>query len=191
MFFETAEKEKRKRNAFLFGLIYTYALRVSEVVRIRLDHIDKEKEEILIIASKNGYPRRYDFGPTATPKLWRKYRRWLRERSKYQGSNENPYLFMTKQSGKAKHMTRDSVQLEFKRICDRAGLITKGWNALSVHSLRHSMAVHKLLAGDNITEIRKWLRHRSIESTKRYIDEMGEELRINEKRTLNRAERYF
>jgi len=53
------------------------------------------------------------------------------------------------------------------------------------------MAIHKLLAGDNIVEIQKWLRHKNIESTKRYIDEMGEELRANERRTLQRAEGYL
>ncbi len=47
------------------------------------------------------------------------------------------------------------------------------------------------LAGDNIVEIQKWLRHKSIDSTKRYIDEMGDELKVNERITLQRTERYL
>jgi len=47
------------------------------------------------------------------------------------------------------------------------------------------------LARDNIVEIQKWFRHKSIDSTKRYIDEMGDELKANERITLLRAEKYL
>ena len=66
-------------------------------------------------------------------------------------------------------MSRDGIQAEFKRIGIKAGLITTGWNALSVHSLRHAFATHLLEDGAHIRAVQAILGHAKLSTTAIYL----------------------
>jgi len=51
-----------------------------------------------------------------------------------------------------------------RRICRRAGLRMEGW-----HLLRHSFATHAALFGVNAFRLNKWLGHKTMEETMRYV----------------------
>lgn len=190
-FISVLKEEKRRRNDFLFSFMYAYALRVSEASAFKLEYIDEDRGKVLIIASKKGKVREYDFNPEDTPKLWRKYRCWLKERTLLRGAEKNPHLFITRLSGSSKPMSKDAMQAEFKRVCEKAGIATSGWNGFSIHSLRHTVAKNALFAGENVVTIKKLLRHKSLETTKEYLERVCDRMAEAERRTIRRADQYL
>ena len=62
-------------------------------------------------------------------------------------------------------MHRVSVQSAFTRAVRMAGITHK----LSVHTLRHAYATHLLEEGVNIRVIQRYMGHKSLETTMRYL----------------------
>jgi integrase len=74
------------------------------------------------------------------------------------GTTEDGYLFRGR---KHKHVTRRTYQEDFERAADKAGLPPE----FIPHSLRHCYASTALACGIPITEVSRWLGHKSIEVT--------------------------
>jgi integrase len=74
------------------------------------------------------------------------------------GTTDDGYLF---QGRRHKHVTRRTYQEDFERAAGRAGLPTE----FVPHSLRHCYASTSLAHGIPITEVSRWLGHKSIEVT--------------------------
>ena len=74
------------------------------------------------------------------------------------GTTSDGYLF---QGRKYKHVTRRSYREDFQRAAARAGLPPE----FIPHSLRHLYASTALAEGIPITEVSRWLGHKSIEVT--------------------------
>ncbi|GAJ06624.1 unnamed protein product [marine sediment metagenome] len=62
-------------------------------------------------------------------------------------------------------MNRSSVQGALIRALKKAGVNKK----ISVHTLRHCYATHLLEQGVNIRVIQRYMGHRSLETTMRYL----------------------
>jgi site-specific recombinase XerD len=62
-------------------------------------------------------------------------------------------------------MNRASVQGALTRAVKKAGITKK----LSVHTLRHSYATHLLEQGVNIRVLQRYMGHKSLETTMRYL----------------------
>jgi integrase len=120
------------RDRALFGLIYHYGLRVGEALMLTVDDINFTNYRITIRRSKNGLGGEKPLW-RHTAKLLRSY---LRERR-----DVGPYLF----TGRKGPLQKRQVQKLFTDYAKAAGI-----QARSVHSLRHSMAVHLLEAGRGI-----------------------------------------
>ena len=75
------------------------------------------------------------------------------------GTTPDGYLF---QGRRHKHVTRRSYQDDFARAVRKAGLPPE----FIPHSLRHCYASTALAAGIPITEVSRWLGHKSIEVTR-------------------------
>jgi type 1 fimbriae regulatory protein FimB len=142
---------KDRRDRALFGLIYFYGLRAGEATLLKVQDVDFEANKIFIPRLKNGYsgikPLRQD-----ARKLLKSY---LRVRTPHGDA-----LFTSRQGA----LTKRRIEQLFKSYLIHAGLA----NRYVVHSLRHSIAVHILDAGEDIAYVQDHLGHKNIRNTQIY-----------------------
>ncbi len=144
----------KKHKAMLFTA-YSAGLRVSEVVNLKIAHIDSERMQIFIERAKGKKDRYVNLSPILLDIL-RKYLTDYKPRPKV-------YLFESEQTLTA-YPTR-TVQQIFGNAKSKAG-ITKD---VGIHSLRHSFATHLLDKGTDIKYIKDLLGHFNIKTTERYL----------------------
>jgi integrase len=142
---------KNPRGKALFGLVYLYGLRVSEVTLLKLDDVDLKRERIFI--------RRVKGGIGGERPLFKNTEKLLKQYLKMRPQTGDG-LF----TGRQGNLKRQRIQQLFKEYAKKAGLDPK----FSVHSLRHSIATHLLEAGEGIEFVREHLGHRSIQNTMIY-----------------------
>jgi integrase/recombinase XerD len=143
-----------KHKAILF-VAYSAGLRVSEIINLRLQDIDREREQLFIHCSKGKKDRYVRLSPLVLDILEQYYKL-----SKIKPSN---YLFEGIEKGKP--YTIRSAQQIFSDCKNKAGII----KSLSFHSLRHSFATHILEKGVDIRFIKEILGHFDIKTTERYL----------------------
>jgi len=144
----------KKHKAMLFT-VYSAGLRVSEIVNLKLKHIDSERMQILIENAKGKKDRYVNLSPILLDIL-RKYIQQYEPRPKL-------YLFESEQTGNA-YPTR-TVQQIFSNAKRDAGILKD----VGIHSLRHSFATHLLDKGTDIRYIKDLLGHFDIKTTERYL----------------------
>lgn len=162
------------RNKLLIRLAYQTGMRVSELISIKLQHLDREAREIKVpaVTSKSD-SRTVAYKPSLDSDL----RRWvdggLRDAVPYAAESE--YLFPTKESV---NISRESVRRIVREAADSADLnheiyTDKAGNTrtkVSPHILRHSMAVNSLKANTlNVRELQEFLGHHSLDVTEAYL----------------------
>lgn len=179
-FMKEARKVSRKYD-LAFSLAYYFALRVAELVELRLDNFHIPVHQVTIQGKKGGTERTYDL----PEQIERKYTRWLKERAGGFGADENPYVFPSSRLPRTGHLTRDSVQGEFRLLAERAGIPMPR----SIHDLRHTVARQMIRDHADIVEIQGFLRHRSINSTEVYLKD--EKTAVLERRMSKRAARFL
>jgi integrase/recombinase XerD len=143
-------KIHHKREYALFGIIYKYGLRVSEASFLNLDDIDLERRRVKITRSKGGVSGER----TIFPDLLSKLRAYLKERT-----DNSPALF----TGKRGRLKKRMIQTLFYKYAHKAKL-----EEYSIHSLRHSLAVHLLEDGWGIEFVQDQLGHKNIKNTQIY-----------------------
>jgi len=140
------------KHRALFVLAYSAGLRVSEVVKIRLQDIDTDRGTIHIRRSK-GNKDRYVPLANLAQKTLRTYCHVYRPIN---------WLFEGGRSGR--HLTTRSAQKTLQKAVSQTG-ITK---TVSMHTLRHSFATHLLEDGTDLRYIQELLGHSSPKTTMRY-----------------------
>ncbi|WP_439397444.1 tyrosine-type recombinase/integrase [Bradyrhizobium sp. PMVTL-01] len=132
--------------------VYATGLRVSEVVFLRVPHIDSQRMVIRVEQGKGGRDRYVMLSPQIL-KILRTYWRLTRPtRSLFPGRDSERPL--------------DATVLH--AAC-RSAHIAAGLNKrVTVHTLRHSFATHLLKNGADIRVIQVLLGHASLQSTARY-----------------------
>jgi site-specific recombinase XerD len=136
-------------------LMTTYAagLRVSEVVRLQLADLDRERLMIRVDQGK----RRTDRYTILSPRL-------LTELDQYgAGRCLTHWLFPARQGDHP--MSPSTAQHMFVAAKARAGIQKPG----SIHLLRHAFATHLLEAGVDLRTIQVLLGHASLATTSRYL----------------------
>ncbi len=151
----------KKHKAMLFTA-YSSGLRVSEVVKLKIAHIDSERMQIFIERAKGKKDRYVNLSPILLDIL----RKYL---SSYKPRPKN-YLFESEQTLSA--YPARTVQQIFSNAKKKAG-ITKD---VGIHSLRHSFATHLLDKGTDIKYIKDLLGHFNIKTTERYLHVSKERL---------------
>ncbi len=144
----------KKHKAMLFTA-YSAGLRVSEIVNLKISHIDSGRMQILVSCAKGKKDRYVNLSPILLDIL----------RAYISNSKPRPtvYLFESEQTGTA-YPTR-TVQQIFSNAKSRAGIKKE----VGMHSLRHSFATHLLEKGTDIRYIKDLLGHFDIKTTERYL----------------------
>jgi integrase/recombinase XerD len=135
----------------LLSLGYGCGLRASEVVRLKVKHIDSAQKIIRVEQSKGRKDRNVMLSPE-TLSLLRQW--WKGRRSRYD----------TAIPVRGKPMTTRQLSRLFHQAADAAGIK----KAVTLHALRHSFATHLLERGTDIRIIQALLGHDKLETTARY-----------------------
>jgi integrase/recombinase XerD len=142
------------RDKLMLGIMYAAGLRVSEVVRLRWEDLDFERNTIHIHQGK-GHKDRLVMLPTSFQPVLAKFS----ELNAHRG-----FLFPTEGPRKDRHLSPRTAQRAMENAVKLAG-ITK---PATCHSLRHSFATHLLEHGTDIRFIQKLLGHARLETTTIY-----------------------
>lgn len=153
------------RTRVLLSLAYGCGLRASEVVRLKVKHIDSAQRIIRIEQGKG----RKDRNVMLSPELLDLLRRWWKERSTRGDAAtalEERWLFPSRKSGQgaSKPMTTRQLTRLFHETVDAAGIRKN----VTLHVLRHSFATHLLERGTDIRIIQALLGHAKLDATARY-----------------------
>ncbi len=142
----------RKQRAVL-ATTYAAGLRVSEVVRLQLRHIDAARMCLRIEQGKGGKDRDTLLSPRLLEELrayWRQYR---------------PTLWLFPARDGKRPMDVSTAQKFYYAAKGRAGITKRG----GIHALRHAFATHLLEAGTDLHTIQRLLGHGDLGTTMRYF----------------------
>jgi len=147
------------KHKVIIKLSYDCGLRMSELLGIRIMHIDGKDLTLFIHQSKGAKDRKVPI-PEETITLLREYFK------KYIGKNykSDDFIF-TGQSNEHEKYCASTVRAILKRASKKAKILKK----IKFHTLRHSRATHFYNAGMQIKDIAEFLGHNNIKTTEIYI----------------------
>ena len=140
------------RNKALITLMINTGLRVSEVTKLKTNHVDLNSRSLKVVNGK-GHKDRNLIIPEHTAEL---LKQWNKKRS------QGEYLFNTKEG---KQLKVRYIQAMIKRYSVRA-TIDKN---IYPHTLRHTFATNFYRQTKDIETLRKLLGHSDISTTQIYI----------------------
>jgi site-specific recombinase XerD len=141
------------RDRALFGTMYYFGLRASEVGLLLQEHVSFRTRRIYIPRLKGGIPGE----KVMTSDCRRLLQNYL------QGRRDTlPYLFPSRNY---RPISRQRIDTLYRRYASRASLPPHKRHS---HCLRHSIATHLMDAGQSLEYVQDHLGHRSIQSTQVY-----------------------
>lgn len=146
--FDATENTKHK---LLLQLCYGMGLRVSELVNLKIAHIDSFKMQVLVQQGK-GKKDRYVILPESVLELMKTY---------YRQYKPKDYFFEGQYGGQYSVRTAQQV---FKNAMIKAKINKK----IGIHSLRHSYATHLIEQGTDIRFVQELLGHNNLKTTMNY-----------------------
>ena len=149
----------------LLSLSYGCGLRASEVVRLKVKHIDSAQKIIRIEQSKGLKDRNVMLSPEMLDLL----RQWWKVRpARYDGEMpiQERWLFPGSKGRRVgKPITPRHLNRLFHEAAEAAGIK----KSVTLHALRHSFATHLLDHGIDIRKIQALLGHKKLDTTARYV----------------------
>ncbi len=147
------------KSRLIISLLYSSGLRVSELVKLKVDDIDFNEKMGWVRQGKGNKDRMFSLSENLT-----------QEMKEYLGMKEDDrqYLFSLD-----KPLTTRNIQKIIKGTKERAKINKK----VTPHTLRHSFATHLLENGTDIRLIQKLLGHNSISTTELYTHVSNNQLR--------------
>ena len=150
--FECANTLKRR---VLLMTTYSAGLRVGEVVRLNLCHIESSRMMIRVEGGKGRKDRYTVLSDRLLDKL----------RGYYRAYRPKVWLFPGGRDPQT-HLSVDAAQRAFYAARDKAGLRDK---CKGIHTLRHCFGTHLLEAGVDLTTIQRLMGHSSLLTTMKYL----------------------
>lgn len=154
------------RYTLLIAMLYTMALRIDEVLSIRMRDLRLDAGKPYVTVVGKGRKARTAYFMKATLRISRNYI------DREHGKNPTPdaYLFHSQSGG---HFCKASNRGVNKQLCVYARKARESCPEVpeSVHShqFRHSMATHLLEDGMNVFQISRMLGHENVETTMTYL----------------------
>lgn len=145
------EVTQNLKHRTIISLLYGAGLRVGEVVRLRMNAIDFDRNIIHVVQSKGAKDR-----ITLLPQELKAILLIQRDLK-----DTNDFLFT---NGRGGRLTEATVQ----KIVSHAAVKADIGKTVSPHTLRHSFATHLLEAGTDIRYIQSLLGHAKLETTQIY-----------------------
>jgi integron integrase len=178
-------------------LAYGSGLRLMELLRLRVHHLDLERGQLRVFAGKGDKDRVTVLPERLVPELrahlLRLHELWQHDRSaglpavwlpeglekKFSRAGETwewQWLFPSRELGldpassvrRRHHVSDNLFQQALKRAAERAGMTKR----VTPHVLRHSFATHLLENGADIRTVQELLGHSSVETTQIYTHVM-------------------
>lgn len=141
----------RARDRAIVELLYASGIRVSELVGLDLDDVDRAQRTLRVLG-KGRRERIVPYGATAQDAL----EAYLAARGAGRGA-----LFLNRRGGR---LGVRSVRTIVRRRAREAGLDRR----VTPHTLRHTAATHLLDAGADLRMIQEFLGHSRLSTTQRY-----------------------
>lgn len=161
------------RDRAMLETLYATGLRVSELVNLRLDHMDLDAG-VCRVVGKGDKERLVPLGEAAIDCL----RRYLAEaRPDILGARQSAAVFVTRR-GRA--LTRQAFWRNLRIHARAAGIgggDDDGGGKLSPHQLRHAFATHLLNHGADLRSVQMLLGHSSLSTTQIYTHVAGERMK--------------
>lgn len=154
------------RDYILWDMVYNTAMRIGEVLSIRLKQLNlyAEKPSVTVVGKRSKVRTAY-LKPTLAENL-RKYVMYVFGKD----SDGEAYLFFSRVNGKNMPMTTKGAELRLKKYAMLANKVcTDVPIDLHPHQLRHARATH-LLERLNVIQVSKILGHEDVSTTMRYLD---------------------
>ena len=147
----------KARDLFLFSLILTCGLRITETVTLTFEQIDIESKLINLV--RKGGKRQ---SIPINDHLVNLFNEYLKERSKVTLNDEVKNNVFISVNGK--EVTRIDCYRTLKKYCERANI-----KSVSNHDLRHTCATRMVSQGMNIKDVSEILGHSDLSTTSRYV----------------------
>ena len=144
------------RDAAMLELLYATGLRVSELIKVRIDEVVLDAGYLRTMG-KGSKERIVPFGDTAKEAIVLYMEKGRPELDKH----SDPGLFLSRLG---RPMTRQSFWMKIVRYAREAGIQTH----ISPHVLRHSFATHLLENGADLRSVQMMLGHADISTTQIY-----------------------
>ena len=142
---------KNLKHRALIALIYSCGLRISEVLNMKLKHIDVHRQQVLIRNSKGRKDRYVILAESFLPLLQNYIYTYKPDIYLFEGQKKGSY-------------SAESVRHFLKRSCTTAQIKKR----VTPHTLRHSYATHLLENGVDLRYIQSLLGHAKPETTMIY-----------------------
>lgn len=156
------------RDAAILETLFSTGLRVSELARLEIDHVNLKRDEFSV-TGKGGKRRIVFLSDRARDAI----KAYLDKRM-----DTSPFLFVSHDRAKAgrdveQGLTPRSIQRTVDKYARKAGITKK----VSPHTMRHTFATDLLRGGADIRSVQAMLGHASITTTQIYTHVTNKHLR--------------
>jgi integrase/recombinase XerC len=163
------------RDRLILELLYATGIRVSELVGLDTDDVDRGRRVVRVLG-KGNKERTVPYGVAADRAL----DKWLRIRSELATASSGPALLLGARGGRIDPRT-------VRTVVHRAVASVPGAPDIGPHGLRHSAATHLLDGGADLRAVQELLGHASLATTQLYTHISVERLRQTYARAHPRA----
>jgi integrase/recombinase XerC len=171
-----ADEPVALRDRLVVELLYATGIRVSELVGLDLDEVDRSRRVVRVLG-KGNKQRAVPYGMAAERAL----ADWLdRGRPALVGPHSGPALFLGVRGRRIDPRT-------VRTVVHRAVAAVDGAPDIGPHGLRHSAATHLLDGGADLRSVQELLGHASLATTQLYTHISVERLRQTYARAHPRA----
>ncbi len=140
------------KHRVILSLLYSAGLRVSELINLRWQQIDRSRMIINIIAGKGKKDRQVMLSPKLIPLLEKYYKEYRSKEYVLNGQFELQY-------------SDRSVLQVVKQLAAKAGIKKDVWT----HLIRHCSFTHMVEAGTDINLVQRIAGHNSVKTTNIYL----------------------
>lgn len=145
---------KNKKHSLAIKLMYSAGLRVSELVHLKINDFEFDKNFGWVRKGKGNKDRLF----IIADKLNNELKDYIKENM----LEPDSWIF---QGYKFHHLSQKSIYMIVKKAAKKAKIIKR----ISPHTLRHSFSTHLIENGYTLTDVQSLLGHASPETTKIYL----------------------